>query len=87
MTGDRGDITRGHRRNRALDTFARGLAVAQLLGAVPASAQGIPTDEPGFTAYVAERMRKGVGDTPVGVKAPLTLSVGTLQANLDRIYA
>jgi uncharacterized protein YtpQ (UPF0354 family) len=87
MTGDRVDITSGHRRNRGLHAFARGLAVVQLLGAVPASAQGIPTDEPGFTAYVAERMRKGVGDTPVSVKAPLTLSVGPLQANLDRIHA
>lgn len=88
MTGDRGDITSGHRRRcRGFRAFARAFAVAQLLGALPASAQDIPTDEPGFTAYVAERVRKGVGDTPVTVKAPLTLSVGTLQANLDRIYA
>jgi uncharacterized protein YtpQ (UPF0354 family) len=87
MSGDRGEITSRYRRCLGSRALARAFAVVQLLGAVPASAQGIPTDEPGFTAYVAERMRKGVGDTPVGVKAPLTLSVGSLQANLDRIYA
>jgi len=63
------------------------LAAVQLPGTSSVSAQNIPTDEPGFTAYVAERLRKAVGDAPVRVQAPLTLSMGTLQANLDRIYA
>ena len=87
MTGDCGDITMGCRRYRGVYGFAPVLAAIQLLGAAAASAQSIPTDEPGFTAFVAERMRNGVGDTPVRVEAPLTLSVGPLQANLDRIYS
>jgi hypothetical protein len=46
----------------------------------------VPTDEAGFTAYVAQRLRKAVGDAPVSVREPLTLSVGPLQANLDRVF-
>lgn len=64
------------------------VAVASdLIGAGSARAQQIPSDEPAFTAFVAERIRAGVRDTPVVVKGPLTLSIGPLQANLDRIYA
>jgi uncharacterized protein YtpQ (UPF0354 family) len=47
----------------------------------------IPTDEPAFTAFVAGRIRAEIHDTPVVIKGPLTLSIGPLQANLDRIYA
>ncbi len=57
-----------------------------LLAAMSARAQDIPTDETGFTTYVAERMRAVIGDVPVRIKAPLTLSIGSLQANLDRIF-
>lgn len=56
-----------------------------LVGA--ARAQQIPTDEPAFTAFVAGRIRTEIRETPVVVKGPLTLSIGPLQANLDRIYA
>uniref|UniRef100_UPI0005764C9B hypothetical protein n=2 Tax=Nitrobacteraceae TaxID=41294 RepID=UPI0005764C9B len=49
--------------------------------------QQIPADEPAFTAFVAERIRAEIRDTPVVIKGPLTLSVGPLQTNLDRIYA
>ena len=49
-------------------------------------AQTIPTDELGFTRLVAEKMKNEVSDAPVTTKSPLTLSVGGLQANLDRIY-
>ena len=87
MIGNRGGITHGRGRYRTFPALALVLAIAQLPGASSAAAQTIPTDEPGFTAYVAERMRKGVGDTPVRVQAPLTLSVGPVQANLDRIYS
>jgi hypothetical protein len=52
-----------------------------------AAQAAIPTDEAGFTRHVAERIRREVGDAPVSVKGPLTLSVGPLQANLDRIFA
>lgn len=62
--------------------LAGGLAVAE-----PARAQQIPSDEPAFTALVAERIRAAVRNTNVVVKGPLTLSIGPLQANLDRIYA
>ncbi len=52
-----------------------------------AVAGDIPRDEAGFTAYVAEQLRAEVGDVPVVIKSPLTVSVGALQANLDRIFA
>ena len=52
-----------------------------------ARAEQIPTDEPAFTAFVAGRIRAEIRDIPVVVKGPLTVSIGPLQANLDRIYA
>lgn len=58
-----------------------------LLAAGSASAQQIPTDEPAFTAFVAARIQAAVRNTQVAIKGPLTLSIGPLQANLDRIYA
>lgn len=51
------------------------------------AAQSVPTDESAFTEYVAQAIQHDIGDVPVSVKAPLTLSVGPLQANLDRIFA
>lgn len=48
-----------------------------------ARAQQLPADEPAFTAFVAGRIRAEIRDTPVGVKGLLTLSIGSLQANLD----
>lgn len=53
---------------------------------VRAAGQDIPSDEAGFTEYVAGRIRGEVGDATVAVKAPLTLTLGGLQANLDRIF-
>jgi len=58
-----------------------------LVGAGAVQAQPIPADEPAFTAFVAERIRAEIRGTPVVIKGPLTLSIGPLQANLDRIYA
>jgi hypothetical protein len=58
-----------------------------LLSAALAFAQDIPTDESGFTTYLAKRIRQEVGDLAVSIKGPLTLSVGQFQANLDRIYS
>jgi uncharacterized protein YtpQ (UPF0354 family) len=40
-----------------------------------------------FTEYVAGQLRLEVSDAAIAVKGPLTLSIGYLQANLDRIYA
>jgi hypothetical protein len=48
--------------------------------------QDIPSDETGFTEYVASRLRSEVGDSTVIVKGPLTLELGGLQANLDRSF-
>jgi hypothetical protein len=58
-----------------------------LLSAALAFAQDIPTDESGFTTYLAKRLRQELGDVAVSIKGPLTLSVGQFQANLDRIYS
>lgn len=67
-------------------TIVVGLACFAAISA--ALAQGIPVDEAGFTDYVAEQVRREVGDASVLVKGPLTLNVGTdLQANLDRVYS
>jgi len=72
-----------HRRWR-VDFLAAVVAVCPISAAL---AEDIPRDEPGFTKHVAERLRKAVGKTPVRIKGSLTLSVGRLQANLDRVYA
>jgi hypothetical protein len=52
-----------------------------------AVAQDVPRDEAGFTDFVASELRKQITDANVVVKGPLTLGVGGLQANLDRIFA
>jgi hypothetical protein len=58
-----------------------------LFSATSSFAQDIPKDEARFTQHVAELLRKEVGDTAVTVKGPLTLGLGELQANLDRVFA
>src|SRR5215470_4208063 len=68
---------------RCLHAFV--LAWAYLFGSDGALAQTIPVDEPGFTKFVAEQLRKAVNE-PVQIKGPLTLSIGEVQANLDRIH-
>ena len=55
--------------------------------AAPVCAQEIPLNEAGFTDFVATELRKEVGDATVVIKGPLTLGLGQLQANLDRVYA
>lgn len=49
-------------------------------------AQSVPLEEAAFTEYMAQALRHEVGDVPVSVKGSLTLSIGSLQANLDRVY-
>jgi hypothetical protein len=51
-----------------------------------ARAQQVPKGEAAFTEYVATQLRRATGSN-VEVKGPLTLAVGELQANLDRIFA
>jgi uncharacterized protein YtpQ (UPF0354 family) len=58
-----------------------------LLISTQALAKEIPTNQDAFTEYAAEKIRLELVETPVSVKAPLTLSVGELQANLHRIFS
>jgi uncharacterized protein YtpQ (UPF0354 family) len=51
-----------------------------------ALAQEVPREEVGFTDFVAAQLRKQLSDAEIVVKGPLTLSVGELQLNLDRIF-
>lgn len=63
------------------------IAVAAMAVMAHASAAPIPVDESGFTDFVAAQLRQQpLGGDTVTVKGPLTLSIGTLQANLDRVY-
>lgn len=73
----------------SLPSRSTAAVVGALIALIPAgvAAQSVPTEEAAFTEYIAQAMRLEVGDVPVTVKAPLTLSVGPLQANLDRIFA
>jgi len=50
-------------------------------------AQNIPKDEAGFTDYVTAQIHAEVGDASIAVKGPLTVAVGDIQANLDRIFS
>jgi uncharacterized protein YtpQ (UPF0354 family) len=71
-----------------LATLSRSLvAMFALAACVVARAQDVPTDQAAFTDYVADKMRQEAVGTLVTVKSPLTLSIGSLQANLDRIHA
>lgn len=51
-----------------------------------AVAAEVPKDLAAFTDAVAVELRQQVGDAIVTVKGPLTLGLGDLQLNLDRIY-
>jgi uncharacterized protein YtpQ (UPF0354 family) len=50
-------------------------------------AQSIPLEEGAFTDFMARTLRQQLGDIPVSVKGTLTLSVGLMQANLERSYS
>lgn len=69
-----------------MPTFYKHLAPFLLALASVVHAQDIPSDEPGFTAHVAEMLRKEVGNETVVIKGPLTIGLGELQANLDRVF-
>jgi uncharacterized protein YtpQ (UPF0354 family) len=55
--------------------------------ALSALGQDVPHDEGAFTDYVATLLRKEIGDASVTVKSPLTIGLGEIQANLDRVFA
>src|SRR5690349_16696903 len=46
----------------------------------------VPKGEAAFTEYVAAQLRRAIRGATVEVKGPLTLGLGGLQANLDRIF-
>jgi uncharacterized protein YtpQ (UPF0354 family) len=72
----------------ALDRALRAATVALcLLGPELSFAEDVPADETGFTKFVAELFGKQIRDVRIDIKGPLTLSIGPLQANLDRIYS
>lgn len=54
--------------------------------AATVNAQDVPRDEHGFTEFAATQLRRQVGTEEVIVKSPLTLGLGELQANLDRVF-
>jgi hypothetical protein len=61
------------------------ISMAALLSV--AVAQEVPRDVSAFTEAVAVELRQQVGEAEVIVKGPLTLGLGDLQLNLDRIFA
>lgn len=65
------------------------IAVGILFGleAPRVEAEAIPMKELAFTEYMSQAVQREVGEIPVSVKGPLTLSVGTSQVNLDRVFA
>jgi hypothetical protein len=65
------------------------LSLSVCLLCLPAEAaprKSIPSDETGFTKYVAKHLRKELPGQKVRVKGPLTLLVEQTNVNLDRIF-
>jgi hypothetical protein len=60
------------------------LLVGLMSLAAASIAADAPSDEAGFTNFVAARLRGQVSDADVVVKGPLTLGLGDRQLNLDR---
>ena len=61
-------------------------AACSLMLSANVFAQDIPKDEAGFTEFVTAQIRAEVGDASIAIKAPLSVAVGNMQANLDRIF-
>jgi uncharacterized protein YtpQ (UPF0354 family) len=49
-------------------------------------AEDVPSDEAGFTDFVASRLRTRLSEAEVSVKGPLTIGIAGLQLNLDRVF-
>jgi hypothetical protein len=60
--------------------------VITLEACISAQAQDVPKGEAAFTEYVATQLRRATGAS-VEVNGPLTLGLGELRANLDRVFA
>lgn len=67
--------------------LSRLLAACAGMVVASAHAEPIARDPVTFTDQVARAMRRQAQDVDVVVKGPLTLGLGELQANLDRIYS
>jgi uncharacterized protein YtpQ (UPF0354 family) len=61
------------------------IIVAAMCGS--ARAQNVPKGEAAFTEYVATQLRRAIEGEAVKVEGPLTIGIGGIQANLDRIFA
>jgi uncharacterized protein YtpQ (UPF0354 family) len=61
------------------------LLILAAIAPIPGAAQGVPKEEIAFTQYMAAQLRREVGHAVV-VNGPLTLMIGTMQANLDRVF-
>jgi len=55
-------------RSRMCRWLIAAIVAGDLVGAGTARAQQIPADEPAFTAFVAERIRAEIRDTPVVIR-------------------
>jgi uncharacterized protein YtpQ (UPF0354 family) len=66
--------------------FLTATMLTALMATSAAIAEPVPKDAPGFTTYVAGLLRKDSSGGAVTVKGPLTLALGELQVNLDRVY-
>jgi len=73
-------------RNLSILIRCPALAIFFVLAASQALAAEVPRSEEAFTEYMASRFRTEIPDTAVSIKGPLTIMVGQLQANLDRVY-
>src|SRR5262245_21026320 len=76
-------------RSQEQTVLVRLFAALLVLSSVPCSlarAQAVPKGEAAFTEYVATQLRRAIRGATVEVKGPLTLQLGELQANLDRVF-
>ncbi|QNB07619.1 hypothetical protein G5S34_13155 [Herbaspirillum frisingense] len=74
-------VFQGIHKMRLAWLFLSALACSSL------QAAPVPMDQNGFTEYMVAKMRPEAGETPVQIKEPLALTVGSLQVNLGRLYA
>jgi uncharacterized protein YtpQ (UPF0354 family) len=74
-------------REQAMVTRLCGVFIIVAAMCVSARAQDVPKGEAAFTEYVATQIRRAIEGEAVNVEGPLTLGIGGIQANLDRIFA
>jgi uncharacterized protein YtpQ (UPF0354 family) len=75
-----------HTRKRAMPGRLCSVFVILFAACASALAQNVPKGEAAFTEYVAAQLQRTIRGATVKVKGPLTLELGELQANLDRIF-